>query len=286
MAIALRVLAITMVKAHVYGDAIILAIRLLYDRQALGPHTLNPASLASLPTTQTPVASVNISNPINQVIGEMQHLSKFSSRVVWGLVAMIGASALAIAAFSYKGCCLLVVSETSSCMAPTLNGGDLVFEKTFKPAQDVLKRYQVVVFRSPQHVVPTGIWIMRVFGLPGEQVDIDTNSIRINDSIIMPDGMPKPFRDKQWLSTQSFESSGRRQWRLGQDEIFVVGDNLSTANDSRFWGPLHLSNVISIVVSKAKGKQTRLNLDPVLHTTITTRDGPIEVIDQIGTNLQ
>jgi type IV secretory pathway protease TraF len=42
-------------------------------------------------------------------------------------------------------------------------------------------------------------------------------------------------------------SGHSKEWRLLDDEIFVVGDNLATANDSRYWGPLKVRAIIGVV---------------------------------------
>ena len=122
---------------------------------------------------------------------------------------------------------------------------------------------------------------MRVVGLPGERVEIGPNSFQINGSDMAEADIPAALRSKQWLTAQSFESSGRRQWALGPDEVFVVGDNLGAANDSRFWGALNTSNVIGVVEKKAKSKQTQVHLDPVvpIRTTITFQDGQSRAVD-------
>jgi signal peptidase I len=183
---------------------------------------------------------------------------------------------LATAIFS-RGYRKFVVGNTS-CMSPTINGSEVILVKLFNPEQDVLSRYQIIVFRSPLAALPDEKWVMRVIGLPGEQVDIRTNSFLINGSDRAQNDLPAALQNKQWLTRQILESagqhpallaqsrfvqalapqvlddSGQHRWTLGPDEVFVVGDNLGAANDSRFWGPLSLSNIIGVVEKKTKGK--------------------------------
>src|SRR5438034_6455848 len=134
------------------------------------------------------------------------------------------------------------VIGATSCMAPTINSGELIYIKPFDAKKmDGLKRYEIVLFRAPMAVIPEGIWVMRVVGLPGDQVEIRTNSLLINGSEVAQQNMPPVLRDKQWLPIPSFQSPAKTQWTLGVDEVFVVGDNLAAANESRFWVALKLS---------------------------------------------
>jgi signal peptidase I len=173
-----------------------------------------------------------------------------------------------------------VVGKTS-CMSPTINSGELIFVKDFALKRDALRRYQIILFRSPLPIIPNEKWVMRVIGLPGEQVEIRTNSFLINGSDPADNELPAVLRKKQWLPAQVLKSSRQRQWSLGPGEVFVVGDNLGAAHDSRLWGPLSFSNVIGVVEKKAKGKQTEVRLDFVLpiRTTITVQKGDPRAVD-------
>ena len=124
---------------------------------------------------------------------------------------------------------------------------------------------------------------MRVVGLPGEQVEVRTNSFMINGSEVPEKDMPSVLRNKPWLTDRIVESSTQRRWMLGDDEVFVVGDNLAAANDSRFWGPLKVPDVIGVANKKAKGKKMILSLEPVLpvRATFVRADGPTTPLDPV-----
>jgi signal peptidase I len=135
-------------------------------------------------------------------------------------------------------------------MSPTINPGQVILTKPFHPRQDILQRYDIVAFHSP--VNTQKVWVMRVVALPREQVLISTNALFINGVEAETNQMPQVLIRGNWLTPQLLESGVPRQWSVKKDEVFVVGDNLNTSNDSRFWGPLKLSQIVGVVM-KVKG---------------------------------
>ena len=92
-------------------------------------------------------------------------------------------------------------------------------------------RGDVVVFHPP--IAPAENYIKRVIGLPGESVEIMTDSTvyinnkKLNEAyIIADDGGKKP-----------------EMVTLGPDEYFLMGDNRGHSSDSRTWGPIHASKI-------------------------------------------
>ncbi|MEK7566918.1 MAG: signal peptidase I [Patescibacteria group bacterium] len=92
-------------------------------------------------------------------------------------------------------------------MAPTFSSGDylIIDELTYNFVHEPQKD-DVVVFKYPQD--PSKYFIKRIVGLPGETVNVDG-----------------------------------REWQVGDDEYFVMGDNHLFSLDSRSWGPLPRKNI-------------------------------------------
>ena len=92
-------------------------------------------------------------------------------------------------------------------MAPTFSSGDylIIDELTYNFLQEPQKG-EVVVFRYPQD--PSKYFIKRIVGLPGEELVVD--------------GV---------------------EWKLGDGEYFVMGDNTRFSLDSRSWGVLPRENI-------------------------------------------
>ena len=146
----------------------------------------------------------------------------------------------------------------TSCMAPTLKQGDLVKVVPFNGDPRSVRRYDIVIFRSPldQHAT----WIMRVVGLPGEQIEITPTGLMIDGSEIEQQDLPEILRSRRWTSPSQGSPNANKLWHLGTNSVFVVGDNLEVANDSRYWGPLRTSSIVGVSGKKVPGTQVRITI--------------------------
>lgn len=75
--------------------------------------------------------------------------------------------------------------------------------------------------------------IKRVIGLPGETISIQNNQVLI-------DGEPI---DESYLPNGAFMPD-ERPITLGNDEVFLMGDNRQHSYDSRAFGPIRIDNVV------------------------------------------
>ncbi len=103
---------------------------------------------------------------------------------------------------------------------------------------DTPKRFDVVVFPENRELL-----IKRIIGLPGETVTIDTKgNIYINGEVLKEDygaEIITPFRD-DGEENLGIAAEG---YTLKADEYFVLGDNRNHSKDSRFIGPVNLSQI-------------------------------------------
>ncbi|MCX6811903.1 MAG: signal peptidase I [Candidatus Berkelbacteria bacterium] len=76
-------------------------------------------------------------------------------------------------------------------------------------------------------------YIKRIIGLPGERIQITNNQIKINGQKLVEDYIPKDFK-----------TYGDIDYRIKDNEFFVLGDNRELSNDSRIWGPLTRGQII------------------------------------------
>jgi signal peptidase I len=120
-------------------------------------------------------------------------------------------------------------------MAPTIQPGDrIIVHKQLRP-----QRYDIVAFHPPEQAQQ--MWIFRVVGLPGEQVEILNGEVYIDGKQV-----PRPAGVPAYTSTipGALLSNGTQghPMQLGRDEYYVLGDNSRFANDSRLWqaaAPMH-----------------------------------------------
>lgn len=88
--------------------------------------------------------------------------------------------------------------------------------------------------------------IKRVIGLPNERVVVRDGKITIYNSD-MPTGFD-PDEGSKWQKTMHTEKGGVDvDVTLGEDEIFIAGDNRPESIDSRFNGPILTKQIIGIV---------------------------------------
>jgi signal peptidase I len=104
---------------------------------------------------------------------------------------------------------------------------------------DSLSRGDIVVFWHPN--VPDVHLVKRVIGLPGE-------TISARDGRIYVDGVP--LAESYVLRNTSYRLAPRR---LGEGELFVLGDNRNNSYDSHNFGPIPVENIVgrAIVIDLA-----------------------------------
>ncbi len=122
-----------------------------------------------------------------------------------------------------------VVVEGPS-MRPTLLSGEWIVVNRLMYKVGAPQRGDVVVFLPPTNA-QTDDLIKRVIGLPGETVEIRDGSVWINGARL----------EEIYVSGTTFPDN---RWQLGEDDLFVMGDNRPISLDSRSFGPIHLSEVV------------------------------------------
>ena len=170
-------------------------------------------------------------------------------------------------------------------MVPTLKVGDFIFAYKFPygvpiPFSDgdrwgksLPKRGDVVVFRYPGNLNVN--YVKRVVGLPGDQVAIKNKKLYINDQeatyVALADEVIQDLPGHEYYTayketfsgsnTGAASSSTHLVIRSRSDEsdafgpvvvppgqIFVLGDNRDSSDDSRYWGSVPLNDLEGRVV--------------------------------------
>ena len=87
------------------------------------------------------------------------------------------------------------------------------------------ERYDIIVFYPKgKEKDDSEYYIKRVYGLPGETIQIEKNTIKINGQVI-EDKYAKNAMDEAGLAAKGYT--------LKEDEFFVLGDNRAVSLDSR-----------------------------------------------------
>lgn len=167
-----------------------------------------------------------------------QHAPLRSYQKKW--IYLVVLNATYFANFGLGICCKTFVAEAflipSDSMAPTLQAGDRiqVDKLWYNPAR--MKRDDLAVYRSKGPGSPS--YIMRVVGLPGDLIEIKEEEVFVN-------GVRRADKHASFngpIFIPKIANYG--PLAVPFDSFFVLGDNRRNANDSRFNGPIPLSDLI------------------------------------------
>ncbi len=130
----------------------------------------------------------------------------------------------------------------SASMEPTLMVGDRILVDKLSYHLHAVHRGDIVVFATPpgEDAGPdVKDLVKRVIGLPGETIS----------------SAGGPGRDQRQAPQRALAREGHGDHRdhhpeIPADEYFVMGDNRSDSQDSRFFGPIHRSLIVGRVVLK------------------------------------
>ena len=130
----------------------------------------------------------------------------------------------------------------SGSMEPTLHVSDRVLVN--KVSYDIgdVERGDIVVFERPDSWGSGDIddLIKRVIGLPGETV-----AVRQGEVYIDGERLEEPWIEDDVVTPAFFEESGCvPSCRIGDDEVFVLGDNRGNSDASNHFGPLPFDTIV------------------------------------------
>jgi signal peptidase I len=136
-------------------------------------------------------------------------------------------------------------------MVPTLQPGDRILANRFIYHLHGPERGDIVVFRWP--VDPKVVFIKRLIGLPGDTVSLEDGAVyvngkRLDEPYVAKDAAGHPVQTEpapaQGGTTMSDPWSLNKPFTVPADSYFMMGDNRSYSEDSRYWGVVPKANVI------------------------------------------
>lgn len=116
-----------------------------------------------------------------------------------------------------------------SSMEPSLHDGEFVVVNRLAYRWNKPTRGDIIVFNFP--LDPQRRFIKRIIGLPGDTVSAHSNHIYVNGI-----ALSEPYIAAPVLYTG--------QWVVGENEVFVLGDNRNNSSDSQNWGALPEAEII------------------------------------------
>lgn len=139
-----------------------------------------------------------------------------------------------IIAIVIKSFLIDVIQVSGTSMLPYLRNNDrLVIEKV-SMYMDSYKRGEIVIFKPTTEA--KDIYIKRVIGLPGDKIDIKEGYVFVNNIKI----------NENYLPSGTFTDIGNIEYSslvVPENCLFVLGDNRTVSEDSRFIGPVPVENI-------------------------------------------
>jgi signal peptidase I len=126
----------------------------------------------------------------------------------------------------------------SGSMIPTLLVGDKLFVNKYLYRFEEPKPGDIIVFRYPSD--PKKDFIKRLVAESGDSVEIRDGRIYVNEKALDD---PESFGKFHYQNHGPFGDPGE-QIVVPQDSYYVLGDNSSNSQDSRFWGFVPKKNVL------------------------------------------
>jgi signal peptidase I len=124
-----------------------------------------------------------------------------------------------------------------SSMDPTFKDGDYLIVDQISYDFTAPKRGEVIILKFPEDT--SRYLIKRVIGLPGETVTINKGKVSIKK------GSEEVPLEETYVR---FEKSDTMEYKLGDSEYFVMGDNRAASSDSRIWGAVPAEDVVGRAV--------------------------------------
>ena len=152
---------------------------------------------------------------------------------------------LAILAWSFLWCIACTEAPAPSrAMEPTIPQGSEVRINWVTDIEELTQRRTVVVYRRPEGE-GKGLVISRVIGVAGDQLELKIEKLYLNGQLIAEPEANWSNRDHDWnrVDPRGYGPSSYPAILIPKDHVFLMSDNRYRTRDSRFFGPVPVSNL-------------------------------------------
>jgi len=132
-------------------------------------------------------------------------------------------------------------------METTLYGNDRVLVNKLAYRFGQPQRGDVIVFdrvTTNGDTVQHDDLIKRVIGLPGERLEVRDCVVFVDDVALEEPWLPPEMTDTSYDPSTKCGTSNVEPVTLGEDEVFLIGDNRPMSFDSRMFGPIDVDLIV------------------------------------------
>lgn len=157
---------------------------------------------------------------------------------IWGLIFVVAPIFLSYVFINST----FFVCVNSNSMAPTIEEGNKIIVSKLSHKYNI-KRNDIIIFYSKELEKTL---IKRVVGLPGDVISIDENfNLKINNHYYASKNSNLNFNDEYKYDVVE----QNEKIIVPNESYFVIGDNINTSFDSRFWEDKFVSK--DLILGKA-----------------------------------
>jgi signal peptidase I len=165
----------------------------------------------------------------------------------WAIVLVV-AVVLAVGVRTYVAQMFYIPSGS---MLPTLQIGDRIVVDKLSYHFHAVDRGDIVVFRRPPlELANYSDLVKRVIGLPGDTIASVDGRIMVNGRFLAEPWLPNP-PPETLPSPLSAPYSLNHPYRVPAGDYYVMGDNRTDSEDSRYFGPIPRSLIVGKMAFKA-----------------------------------
>ncbi len=198
----------------------------------------------------SPVPSVVPSlDDVDLGVAPVERTSSVGRRSIRGALEWVAVLAVALVlAFGVRTYVVQIFYIPSGSMLPTLQIGDRIAVDKLDDHLFGLHRGEVVVFRRPplEHDDYPDL-VKRIIGLPGDTISVVNGRVAINGTPLAEPWLSKPA-PLTIPSPLSAAFSLNHPYTVPPGEYFVMGDNRTDSEDSRYFGPIPAHLVVGTMV--------------------------------------
>lgn len=136
-------------------------------------------------------------------------------------------------------------------MSPALDPGDHVFMEGLSYLWRDPVRGELVVFRTRNVLPHDQHHVMRAVGLPGERIRLSDGAVFVDGTQVVLENTDGPIKYRYPQGSLALATVAEDQEvTVPEGHYFLLGDNSTNSNDSRFWGFVPHGDVLGRITTR------------------------------------